>query len=160
MTNISALDTVFSDVVKHVIKISDKNSEAVNGATQRRWANFKPDGSTDETPIYSKDYLGPIFNRSRLNKTFTDLHTKAASEAGDLGLSVIAMAQVDILAGWERDLSTRFKSRVRALAHKASEANADGTDYGPLRTTIVRHMKTVLDNSAATVESPSEIPKT
>lgn len=139
MSESTSTDANLNELIKHVVSTMDANAAATGGATQKKWFNFSVNAETK--PIYDKDYLKTAFNRDRLNKTVTDIAGKDKQEAGDMGKVKTAMQQLDIMASWHRDSTSRFKSRVRVLAHRASEVSADGTDYGPLRTAMVRYLK-------------------
>ena len=153
----SAFDATYEKVSKFVTNTQTANSKIAENGNQRKWFNFSESDSPGASPIYSPDYLTPIFDRDRLNKNITNVFTeKSGPQLGDMGICVVNTAQIMVVAGWERDLSSRFKSRVRSLAHRYSERNAEGTDNSPLRSSINRSMTNILKQyTAASNNEPS-----
>jgi hypothetical protein len=153
MANEGSIDQTYDKVTKFVATTMDNNMEAVNGLVQKKWFNFKDPSTANNKPIYAVDYLEDMFDRERLNKNIINIFKEEPKE-GHFGTFVVNTAQINLVASWHRDLTSRFKSRVRSLAHRASEINAEGSDNSPLRSSMTRNMNNILKSNS--VGEPSE----
>lgn len=121
---------------------------------------MKLDGTllqTGGTTTWAKLYDGAVlngfshtefvtaFNRDATNTAYLKLVQPKDGESPSYRDAQAAKVQIDLVAGMERDLRMRYRSRVRMLAHGVARLQSHGSSIGPINKGIVNFVKLLLD---------------
>jgi len=126
------------EVVAEVSSVSKQIANGTFGSEQRPWLNFEGIAEVGQF-----DYEGlhdEIFDRKEAN----DEYAKAQSAGTPRKVAQVAKLAADFLAGFERDVRMRRRTRVRMFIHGGNRAAANGQDNGPLRCHTVNWLTRIL----------------
>jgi hypothetical protein len=119
-----------------------------NNTTWTTWMVFysdKPAGSIGKVlDGFNQEEFVKAFDRTKLNTDYLKLAHPIGTPASYRDLQVLKV-QLDYLAGMERDLRMRYRSRVRMLAHGTARLISQGLDMGPVNNGIVNFVKRLAD---------------
>ena len=122
-----AIDPQFTKVVNYLKKVQGDVAGGVFGEGQRPWVNF------DDVQVvgqFDLPGLMELFSRQASNNDYSNLRANKNSQIKELHTAKIS---ADYLAGFQRDIGMRRRSRVRMLIHGANRSWANGLDTGPLQ---------------------------
>lgn len=136
-------------------RLGDLQSGAANdGAEMERigitkWMELYSDKEGEDgktlNGLDSEEFV-QAFDRTALNKAYiTVIQPESEEEARSYRDAQVAKVQIDVLAGMERDLRMRYRSRVRMLAHGVARLQSHGLSIGPINRGIVNFVKILAD---------------
>ena len=150
MSSSVSLNTVFT------LRMSDLRAGCqTNGLTMEvigisKWMELYSDKDSEDdghvlNGFDSSEFVS-AFDRTEFNKEYTDVVQPADEEsARSYRDGQVAKVQLDLMAGMERDLRMRYRSRVRMLAHGIARAQSHGLSVGPIERGIVNFAKILMD---------------
>lgn len=103
-----------------------------NGSVQYDAQSVHPDVPTSVHALFSRQKAGEEYIRA---------HTDESDENTHIGHAMASKAQVDILAGLERDFRARHISRIRLIAHEAARRRVMGHSSGPILGDTIEYIK-------------------
>lgn len=92
----------------------------------------------------SEEFIA-AFSRTALNDAYVKTTQKNTSEPLSYRDAQALKVQIDLLAGMERELRMRYRSRVRQLAHGAARLTSHGLVIGPIAKGAPNFVKILLD---------------
>ena len=113
-------------VVNEMSTTSGRIATGTFGAEGRPWLNFE---KLQKVGQFDYEGLHQLFDRKPAN----DEYAKAISSAAARKLAQVAKLAADYLAGMERDMRMRRRTRIRMFVHGGNRAAANGQDNGPLK---------------------------
>jgi len=135
------------------VRLGDlQHSAARNGtafqSNSATWMVFYSDKKTSDIGKvldgFNQEEFVKAFDRTKLNTDYLKLVHPTGTPASYRDLQVLKV-QIDFLAGMERDLRMRYRSRVRMLAHGTARLISQGLDMGPINNGIVNFVKRLAD---------------
>ena len=150
MSSSIALDTVFTLRLSDLRAGCKLNGSTMESAGVSKWLELYSDkeGGDDGKTLNGFDPAEFVsaFDRTELNKSYVDVTQPSGEEpAQSYRDGQVAKVQLDTLAGMERDLRMRYRSRVRMLAHGVARAQSHGLAIGPIERGIVNFVKILMD---------------
>jgi len=133
-----AIDPQMEKLVDYLVSKSEKISKGTFGSEGRPWLNFD---DLDEVEQFDFEALHELFSRNSSNDEYGSLRIENEAEAKDLQTAKLS---ADFLAGFERDVRMRRRSRVRMFIHGGSRAAANGQSVGPLRVNTIDWLTRIL----------------
>lgn len=136
----SSMDPQFQKVIKSASTLEQRKSAAAQGQDIRPWFNFSDIAQAGKFDFTT---LATIFTRANVNSTYvTDKTTNTSALVSQTqGLKIAG----DVLAGFERDLRMRNRSRIRSFAHTGARSKANGQATGPLTVNSVGYLTRLLN---------------
>jgi len=149
MSSSISLDSTFTkrmDDLRAAMALDGQNMEQAGYTTWMKLYSDKPGDDGKTLNGFDPEEFVTAFRRTELNKSYI----KTAQPASDDQLpsyrdAQVAKVQLDLLAGMERDLRMRYRSRVRMLAHGVARMQSQGLDIGPINRGIVNFVKLLAD---------------
>jgi hypothetical protein len=134
-----AEDTNFKPVVENLIEAEKEIAEGVTQSGQRPWMDLQ-----DIAAIGNDDAngLNGILTRNDANNKYATLVADADTQVKDIQTLKLS---ADFLAGLERDMGLRKRSRIRLFVHAANRTRSNGTDSGPLRRNTLDWMSRIME---------------
>lgn len=151
----NSTDEVFTQRMTDLQTSMQKNGASMETSVTTKWlALYSDKDSGDDGKVLNG--LDPAefvkaFDRTKLNKAYLDT---LKPDAGGWFTSEtkfsyrdaqVAKVQIDLMAGMERDLRMRYRSRVRMLAHGVARMQSHGLSVGPINRGIVNFVKLLAD---------------
>ena len=126
----SNLDATFNKTIDSL-----RNSASKAGYVDAPWFAFE--GLTDIKP----ETIRKAFNRDGTAKMYAD----ALEPDVTFRAAQVAKIQGDVLSSVERDVTMRYRSRVRMFSHAAARYATHGLPEGPASGNIVGFLKILMD---------------
>lgn len=96
---------------------------------------------------FDSDEFIKAFKREELNKAYVKA-LQPADKPTAYRDAQVSKVQIDLMAGYERELRMRYRSRVRMLAHGIGRVQSQGLGIGPINKGIVNFVKLLMDRQA------------
>lgn len=151
-----SLDPVFNKRMEDLRVGLEKAGTLMQSASSWKWLPLytdKPNSSESDTDRkdgkvlngFSHSEFVTAFDRTALNKKYIDAAQPKEGSAPSYRDAQTLKVQLDLLAGIERDLRMRYRSRVRMLAHGVARVQSHGLTVGPITNGIVNFLKLLAD---------------
>ena len=141
-------DPVFTTRLGDLQHSAAHNGSAFQGDNTTTWMVFYSDKPADSLGKvldgFNQEEFVKAFDRTKLNTDYLKLAHPTGTPPSYRDLQVLKV-QLDFLAGMERDLRMRYRSRVRMLAHGTARLISQGLDMGPINNGIVNFVKRLAD---------------
>jgi len=105
------------------------------------WYALDSDSESGYLNPFDKVAFASAFDRSEANKQYVDA---VQAEGTSYREMQSAKVQGDVLSSLERDLSMRYRGRVRMLAHSHARLQTHGLNNGPINGGIVNFVKLLM----------------
>lgn len=146
------LDTVFTKRMDDLQIAARETGNLLELGGTSKWSELYSDkaessnSDTDGKPgkvLNGFDHaeIAKAFKRDDLNKKYIDTIQPKGTSAPAYRDAQVYKTQIDLLAGMERELRMRYRSRVRMLAHGVARLESQGLDAGPIHKGIVNFVK-------------------
>lgn len=130
----------FTDL-QQAVKLSGAGLETTGSA---KWLQLYSDG-TKVLDGLSNDNFNEAFSRKDLNTTYMQIVQPEDGATSSYRNAQVAKVQLDLLAGMERELRMRYRSRVRMIAHGAARLQSHGLGEGPIQKGIMNFVTLLSD---------------
>lgn len=155
------VDKVLSKRLADLVSSLKASSEALANLGVSKWCKLysdKPDAenvAAADQPGKSLDGLNSkefvtAFNRDQSQKAYINaVQIKEGDKPQSFRVAQAAKLQLDLLAGLERDLRMRYRSRTRMLAHGIARLSSHGIDDGPINACTLNVIKLMVESAKA-----------
>ena len=134
-----SIDGQLNKVINSAVTVQTRKAAAAAGTDIRPWMNFS---DVAQAGKFDFTALAKIFDRSDINNGYTS--AKNTDETTTAKQVYLFKIQGDILAGFERDMRMRTRSRVRSLSHTSARDKANGQTAGPLTLNSIGYLTRLL----------------
>lgn len=121
------LDKIFEGMIGYLAAAEGAVAKGIDGTEPRPWMDFrdlKVFGKFDMTGLWK------TFSRVAANDQYATLVGGPTTLAKDVQ---VVKLSADFMAGMERDMRSRQRSRIRTFVHTAATAKANSYGAGPLK---------------------------
>ena len=109
-----------------------------------KWLKLYSDGTKILDGLSNDNFL-KAFERKELNTTYMQTVQPGDGAPSSYRNAQVAKVRLDLLAGLERELRMRYRSRVRMIAHGAARLQSHGLGEGPILKGIMNFVTLLSD---------------